>query len=87
MRFPRRHLLAGAGAIALCPRSGAADDIPARPGGSPPEIAKNSQYWASIAAQYEVDRTVTNLENTYWGVMARPVEAAYLERTRFCNPQ
>ena len=43
------------------------------------------EFWHGIRAQYDVDRTVTNLENAYWGVMARPVATAYFERIRFVN--
>jgi selenocysteine lyase/cysteine desulfurase len=34
---------------------------------------------------YDVNREVTNLENAYFGVMAKPVMAAYAERIQFVN--
>ena len=44
-------------------------------------------YWRDIAAQYDVTPDVTNLENGYWGIMARPVLKAYLEKTAWVNEQ
>jgi len=49
------------------------------------ELAADSEYWEKVAAEYFIDRSITNLENAYWGAMARPVEAAYLECSRFVN--
>lgn len=40
-------------------------------------LARDEGYWASIAAQYDVTGDVVQLENGNWGVMARPVLAAY----------
>ena len=34
---------------------------------------------------WDVDRSVTNLENAYWGVMPREIDAEYMEQTRFLN--
>ena len=34
-------------------------------------------YWAKIAAQYNLTRDVIQLENGNWGIMAKPVLAAY----------
>jgi selenocysteine lyase/cysteine desulfurase len=55
------------------------------PGGSALDAARDRSFWRRVAAQYDVDRSVLNLENAYWGVMARPVEAAYIERTKLVN--
>ena len=33
--------------------------------------------WATIAAQYPVTRAITQLENGYWGSMARPVQEVH----------
>jgi selenocysteine lyase/cysteine desulfurase len=60
-------------------------DLPTPPTGEPRETASDETFWRAVAARYDVDRTIVNLENAYWGVMARPVEAAYVERTRFVN--
>jgi hypothetical protein len=50
-----------------------------------PSGPADAAFWSAIASQYDVDRTVVNLENAYWGVMAKPVEKAYIERIRFVN--
>lgn len=34
---------------------------------------------------WDVDRSIVNLENAYWGAMPREVDAEYLEQTRFLN--
>ena len=38
-----------------------------------------------LPALWDVDRSVANLENAYWGAMPREIEAEYLEHTRFLN--
>jgi hypothetical protein len=32
---------------------------------SPEAAAKDTQFWSQVASQYDVDRSVTNLENAY----------------------
>ena len=39
----------------------------------------------ALAALWDVDRSIANLENAYWGVMPREVYDEYLEQTRFLN--
>lgn len=39
--------------------------------------ASNEAYWSTVAAQYDVAPGYSNLENGYYGVMARPVLEAY----------
>jgi len=39
--------------------------------------AADETYWAGIAAQYDLADDVIQLENGNWGIMARPVLAAY----------
>jgi selenocysteine lyase/cysteine desulfurase len=34
---------------------------------------------------WDVDRSIANLENAYWGAMPREIEAEYLEHSRFLN--
>jgi selenocysteine lyase/cysteine desulfurase len=45
---------------------------------TPPDLSVLHNEW-------DVDRTVTNLENAYWGVMPRSLEAEYLRQTRALN--
>ena len=44
-------------------------------------IATDANYWAAVRDLYDVDRSIANLENGYWGIMARPVLEA-TSRTR-----
>lgn len=39
----------------------------------------------SLPSLWNVDRTIANLENAYWGVMPRPVYEEYLAQTEFLN--
>jgi len=41
--------------------------------------------WKTIAANYDVSSKITNLENAYWGIMARPVLTEYKRLTEFVN--
>ena len=49
------------------------------------DVHANSDDWAQIAAQYDVTPRITNLENGYWGIMAKPVLREYLKRIEFVN--
>jgi selenocysteine lyase/cysteine desulfurase len=40
-------------------------------------VAQDEAYWREVAAQYEVTDAVTNLEAGFFGMMPRPVLAAY----------
>ena len=50
-------------------------------------VATDSTYWAAVQNLYDVDRSIANLENGYWGIMARPVLEAYIENTKRVNRQ
>ncbi|MER6853596.1 aminotransferase class V-fold PLP-dependent enzyme [Streptomyces flaveolus] len=39
----------------------------------------------SLPSLWDVDRSVVNLENAYWGVMPRSVEQEYAKQTRYLN--
>ncbi len=39
----------------------------------------------ALASLWDVDRSIANLENAYWGVMPREVYEEYLEQTRLLN--
>ncbi|WP_432380706.1 aminotransferase class V-fold PLP-dependent enzyme [Duganella sp. P38] len=51
--------------------------LPARPAGTPQQVAADEAYWRQIAAQYDITNEVTMLDNAFWGSMSRPVLAAY----------
>ena len=63
----------------------AAADLPPVPKASPADAARDPEYWAQVSAAFDVDRTVVNLENAYWGVLPRQVQAAYHERLAYVN--
>jgi selenocysteine lyase/cysteine desulfurase len=48
-------------------------------------IATDTAFWSDVAALHDVDRSVTNLENGYWGVMAKPVLAEYIRQIERVN--
>ncbi|SDA36365.1 aminotransferase class V-fold PLP-dependent enzyme [Sphingomonas sp. NFR15] len=73
----RRAMMTAAAALPVAGRLGAA--MPGR-GPAPDSRAArpdDEAYWAKIAAQYDVSRDVIQLENGNWGIMAKPVLAAY----------
>jgi isopenicillin-N epimerase len=47
------------------------------PSAAPDDVARDEGFWRKVASQYAISLPVTNLENGYWGVMARPVLDAY----------
>ena len=63
----------------------AASDLPPVPQGTPADAARDAEYWAHVSAAFDVDRSVVNLENAYWGVLPRQVQAAYQERLEYVN--
>lgn len=71
------------GTMALTSAAQAANTIslPA-PGNNP---GTDSAFWASVRALYDGDSSITNLENGYWGIMAKPVLADYLRWTDKIN--
>lgn len=82
----RRDLLVTGMIAAMTPPISAAAPKPlARPSETPDQLARNESYWRAVAAQYDVTRDVVMLENAYFGVMARPVLAAYQRNTERVN--
>lgn len=79
------NLSAGAAAAAAANTANAAPLLPHRTDVSPQDLAKDETYWAKVAAQYAVTPAVTNIENGYWGIMAKPVMAAYRLHTEQVN--
>jgi len=77
----RRALMAGAMTTGL---AGTLVSASARAASPPPMLTARAEirpddtdYWARVAAQFDVTREVAQLENGNWGSMARPVEQAY----------
>lgn len=77
----RRAFLHGAAGMAavIPPRSSQQPvaTAPPAPPGSPDQVARDETHWARVAGLFDVSRTPTNLENGFWGVMARPVLDAH----------
>ncbi|MBV7538082.1 aminotransferase class V-fold PLP-dependent enzyme [Duganella sp. sic0402] len=70
-------LLPLAPSVALAASASTLPAMPARPAGTPQEVAADESYWRQIAAQYDITNEVTMLDNAFWGSMSRPVLAAY----------
>lgn len=77
----RRDILAGVAAVSTVSTLPARAQ--ARAGGA--KAPDDTAYWAGIAAQYDVVRDITQLENGNWGMMARPVLAEYQQRVGYVN--
>jgi len=52
---------------------------------APEALASNQEYWARVAAQYDVLDDVIQLENGNWGIMPRPVMVSYEGLTEMVN--
>ncbi len=87
-KVSRRNFLKSssiAGALALTGlKAVKARDFKA-PETSPKVLAKDKDFWADVASNYDVTDKITNLENGYYGIMAEPVKRAYFENTNFLN--
>jgi isopenicillin-N epimerase len=47
----------------------------------------DEQGWKALAKNYDVTTKITNLENAYWGIMAKPVLTEYKRLTEFINKE
>ena len=82
----RRALLAASLATGLVSNAvSAVRPLKPRHDTAPGVLARDETYWRSVAAQYDVTREAVQLENGYWGVMAKPVQAAYLKHQLAVN--
>ena len=73
--------VAGAAMLPVAALRAAPAPAPVRAGG----VAGDEAYWAEIAAQYDVTDAVIQLENGNWGMMSRPVLAAYQQMVAKVN--
>lgn len=78
----RRQLLTAGAAAPLLASTTFADPLAPAP---TPKLAPNSIPVARMAAEFDVEREIHNLEAGYWGVMPRVVEDAYLQHSRDVN--
>src|SRR3954451_17104616 len=72
MELDRRTLLGGAAALPLAAAPVAA-------------ATHGADYWERIAREYDVTREVIQLEHGNWGMMPRPVLAAYRAQVERVN--
>ncbi|MHA6768796.1 aminotransferase class V-fold PLP-dependent enzyme [Sphingobium ummariense] len=77
MNIDRRTML-GAAAVALPLGTAAA---------SPPSGPDDEAGWAEIARLYDLPDGIVQLENAYWGAMARPVREEYQRQVAEVNRQ
>ncbi|MEQ1952080.1 aminotransferase class V-fold PLP-dependent enzyme [Mesorhizobium sp. CN2-181] len=75
--------IAAAGAATI--KAAAAAETAVLPTLDAPAAATDSAYWTAVQNLYDVDRSIANLENGYWGIMARPVLETYIENTERVN--
>jgi selenocysteine lyase/cysteine desulfurase len=61
--------------------------IAPRPKTTSDQLARDETFWQSVAGQYDVTDKITNLENGYWGIMARPVLNEYKRLTDWVNTE
>lgn len=89
----RRGFIAGTGFAGATALSGlvsdgaAARELPPLPraSGLPEEVAADEGHWRQVARYYSVDKSITNLENGYWGVMPTPLLESYVASTERVN--
>lgn len=81
----RSFLSLAAGAASIGAARAQDHAVPKAPKVSPHKLAQDEAYWAEVAAHYDVTRAIANLENGYWGVMARPVLRTYEAHTARVN--
>ena len=87
---PQRRALLRAGTLAaalpLTVGAGPLPPLPAVPAGTSPEaLASNQAYWQVVAAQYDTTDAIVQLDNAYWGSMARPVLRHYEQQLAMVN--
>ena len=94
---PQRRALLCAGSLAAAlpfasgsagaaPAAAALPALPAVPVGTTPDmLATNQAYWQAVAAQYDTPDAVIQLDNAFWGSMARPVLAHYEQQLTMVN--
>ncbi|MCB1670248.1 MAG: aminotransferase class V-fold PLP-dependent enzyme [Gammaproteobacteria bacterium] len=94
--MPRRRALQVLGATGfgmltggLPPVTSAAESGFATPvlpeGQSAPRLARDEAFWREVADYYDRSDEIVNLEQGYWGQMARPVLESYQQATQMVN--
>ncbi len=85
-KVSRRGFIGGAASVGVAAFAASSAEPIILPKDKPEEdIAKDENFWRSVAAHYDVTPAITNLENGYWGIMANPVLADYQRLTSWVN--
>ncbi|APA66766.1 aminotransferase class V-fold PLP-dependent enzyme [Janthinobacterium sp. 1_2014MBL_MicDiv] len=75
-----------AGAAGAAPLAAVLPPLPTVPPGTTPDmLATRPAYWQAVAAQYDTTDAVVQLDNAFWGSMARPVLAHYEQQLAMVN--
>ena len=70
------------------PRFATASNLPVPPAATTPaELARDESFWREVAGYYDRTEGILNLEQGYWGKMARPVQSAYVDALHMVNTQ
>ncbi|MDQ4626545.1 aminotransferase class V-fold PLP-dependent enzyme [Janthinobacterium lividum] len=78
-------MAAGAGSAAAA-SAALPPSLPSVPAGTTPEVlASNQAYWQAVAAQYDTTDAIVQLDNAFWGSMARPVLRHYEQQLAMVN--
>ncbi|WP_439635941.1 aminotransferase class V-fold PLP-dependent enzyme [Oceanicaulis sp.] len=77
----RRSIFSAAAGLSL---TGMARALPAV-SADPLDAAQDEAYWADVSGLYDVTDEVIHLEHGNWGMMARPVQNAYLAHVETVN--
>ncbi len=86
MKISRRSLFRGAAAMgALSLGTNSAAPAFSRQPETAMALASDERFWAQIAKDFDISPDIINLENGYWGLMARPVLEDYIVHTRAVN--
>ena len=79
MTMSRRSLLGAAAAMPLAPTAFAV------PAFATPTGPQDEEGWRTVAGHYDLPPDIIQLENAYWGVMARPVREEYQRQVERVN--
>ncbi len=89
----RRRVLTGVAAgtavaaAGLLPRVAASNQLSPPAATSAADLARDEPFWRDVANYYDRTEGILNLEHGYWGKMAKPVQAVYLDALRMVNAQ
>ena len=81
----RRALIQRAAAISGAALAAARSAQAATPAQEAQRLASDERHWRHVADDFDIKHDIINLENGYWGIMARPVLEKYLAASRFVN--